>query len=66
MASGYFWILMDALAIIALFVWLGLNLWLWASDLSQEKMFVRSMLLAIPGYAGFFGYLAYRGRDRSL
>ena len=57
---------MDALAIIALIVWLGLNLWLWASDLSHEKMFVRSMLLAVPGYAGFFGYLAYRGRDRSL
>ena len=63
MISGHLWILKDALAIIAFIVWLGLNGWLWASDLSQEKLFVRSMLLAIPAYAGFFGYLAYRHRD---
>jgi len=63
MASGYLWILKDALAIIAFIVWLGLNGWLWASDLSQEKVFVRSLLLGLVGYSGFFGYLAYRQKN---
>ena len=53
----------DALAITAFIVWLALNLWLWAADLPQEKVFVRSLLLGVVGYAGFFGYLSYRERD---
>jgi len=55
--------LKDVLAIAVFVVWLAANGWLWASDVPPEKLFVRSLLLAIPGYGGFFGYLAYRHRN---
>jgi hypothetical protein len=63
MTSSYLWLLKDTLAIIAFIIWLAMNGWLWASDLSQQKIFVRSMLLAVVGYSCFFGYLSYRHRD---
>jgi hypothetical protein len=55
--------LKDALALIAFATWLAVNVWLWAAEISIESRFVRSMPLAVVGYAGFFGYLAYRERD---
>ena len=55
----------DALALAALAVWLALNVWLWAADISIESRFVRSLLLGVVGFAGFFGYVAYREREKS-
>ena len=55
----------DALALTALFVWLALNVWLWAADISIESRFVRSLLLGVVGFAGFFGYVASREREKS-
>jgi hypothetical protein len=52
----------DAFAVAALAVWCGINLWLWAAEISAEVRFVRSLLLGGVGYAGFFGYLKYRHR----
>jgi hypothetical protein len=55
----------DTLAISALLIWLGVNLWLWIADMSIETRFLRSLGLGVVGFAGFFGYLAYRGRTES-
>ena len=54
--------LKDALAIAALVVWLGVNLWLWAAEISLESRFIRSLFLGVVGYTGFFGYLSWRNR----
>ena len=55
----------DLIALTVLAIWIGFNLWLWAAELSIESRFIRSLLLGVLGYGGFFGYLAYRERDRS-
>jgi hypothetical protein len=52
----------DAVAIVSLAVWLGLNLWLWATEFSIERRFWYSLPLGALGFGGFFAYLSWRSR----
>ena len=55
----------DALAAAAAVIWFALNILLWVLRLPDLVQFVCSIVLGIVFFAGFFGYLAYRERDRS-
>jgi uncharacterized membrane protein len=55
----------DALAAMAAVIWFALNIILWVMHLPDFVQFVCSVALGVVFFAGFFGYLAYRERDRS-
>ncbi len=55
----------DALAATAAVIWFALNIILWILRLPDLVQFVCSIALGVVFFAGFFGYLAYRMRNRS-
>jgi uncharacterized membrane protein len=55
----------DALAATAAVIWFALNIVVWILRLPDLVQFACSIALGIVFFSGFFGYLAYRERDRS-